>query len=206
MLRKHCYLTSVGFEKQQRVAAAKRAKAGEVGINRLFPITVLADCTLEARCFEQMNCLLFNADAWHLIRPAESNNRLASLALAMISDGLSIITQEMHSVNSGFPTRVFQLLRQPELGASMADVPDCMKDAFTKELESSTALGDEDCVLRLAALAMLVQGNTVPNEVFNAQMRKIVKVRAQCPQISAVDLSTACVGVQFRAKAQHGSG
>eukprot|EP00959_Pyramimonas_sp_CCMP1952_P272110 5689474-Pyramimonas_sp.AAC.1 len=63
----------------------------------------------------------------------------------------------------------------------MEAAPDCMKDAFTKEFQSSCRLGGDECLMRLAAMAMLIQGNTVPNEVFNAQMRKIVKSRTQCP-------------------------
>ncbi|CAK0843547.1 unnamed protein product, partial [Prorocentrum cordatum] len=202
MLRKHCYLTSKEFEKKERVHAAKRTAEGTVGINRSFPVTVLADGVLETRCFEKMMLLLFTPAAWHLIRPEEVKNRNTSLAFIMISDALATITQEVALVNQGFPTRLFQLFQQPELGPTMEAAPDCMKDAFTKELQSSCRLGGEECLMRLAAMAMLIQGNTVPNEVFNAQMRKIVKSRTQCPQFKAVDLSTACVGVHSRAKTE----
>ncbi|CAK0900526.1 unnamed protein product, partial [Prorocentrum cordatum] len=175
---------------------------GTVGINRSFPVTVLADGVLETRCFEKMMLLLFTPAAWHLIRPEEVKNRNTSLAFIMISDALATITQEVALVNQGFPTRLFQLFQQPELGPTMEAAPDCMKDAFTKELQSSCRLGGEECLMRLAAMAMLIQGNTVPNEVFNAQMRKIVKSRTQCPQFKAVDLSTACAGVHSRAKTE----
>ena len=85
--------------------------------------------------------LLFTPAAWHLIRPEEVKNRNTSLAFIMISDALATITQEVALVNQGFPTRLFQLFQQPELGPTMEAAPDCMKDAFTKELQSSFRLG-----------------------------------------------------------------
>ena len=200
MLRKHCHMTSDGFEAKQRVNAAKRAKEGRIGINRLFPIAVMADGILERHCSEKLKCLLFNHLMWHLIRPAECNNFNTSLAFIMISDAGSVISREVTMANASFPTRLFKLLQQPELGKTMEDVPGCLKDRFTKELQASTRLGSVECLLRLAACAMLLQGNTVPNEVFNAQLRRVVKVRTQCPQVSAVDLSTATVGILFRAR------
>lgn len=191
-------MSSYRYEKKQRALAAKAALAGNVGIIRTFPVEMLASGILEKQCVRKLEMLMNSSGLWTLLRPSELKNSNKVLAFRMITGAMATLVRDIVDVNERFPTKAYRLLRQPELGPAFEAEAWCLKDPVTRELQRTTTLGDLKSRRRLAARAILVKDNNVPCEVFNAQMRKLVKVRTQCPQMKLKDLSTAAIAHQFR--------
>ena len=137
---------------------------------------------------------------WTLLRPADRTNSHRTLAFVLMGSAGSVVDAEIGVKNASFPTAMFKLLEQPELGPAYQRVSACMMDSWSVVQQESSVLGSLENLLKLVAEAECLQTNTVPNEVDNANLRRQVKSRVQAKTISVMDLSSYRVGTQFRSE------
>ena len=200
LVQKHCFLTSRKYELRQQARAVKAKERGDELFTRHYPVTVLAAGVLEQQCLEKLQSLLFQPTLWMLLLPADMTNRNRLLAFRMISSSGAVVQPDIALVNASFPIQAYSLIHQPELAERMLATPVCLRGEWFDKFCNTSVLGSRESQLRLVTHAMLLQGNTVPQEVNNAQLRRIVKSRPQCKQIDLGDLSVQAVGTDWKSR------
>jgi hypothetical protein len=184
-------LSSEKWDNQQRAKAARAVAHGTPHGQRLtrdFRILIAAEGILENKCMNKF-----------LILPSALTNRTRAYAFIMLNRSGALLEKLIARRHRLPPYNNFLLLAQPELADDLQAQRHCMKDPWTKALHDKYPdLSSPEVFAVLLLHALLAYMNIVPQENFNAYIRRLIKSRPQTQQIDTEQLGASIVASRFR--------
>ena len=115
---------------------ARAALAEEDIPLRDYPVEVAAEGRHDAAFIEELWALFHDEAIWTVFPESVFTRSFQAFAFQVLARLGAAVHQPLRDKHQLLPLRLFRLLRHPEEGPEIADLPDCMKDPWTLQLQT----------------------------------------------------------------------
>eukprot|EP00971_Amphidinium_carterae_P330458 6463501-Amphidinium_carterae.4 len=134
LLAKQLQSGSFAFEKTERSRVAKDLLNGNSNPCRQFPLVLAACGVLEQECLKSLEGVM-QADIWQIIPHEARTVGFRTLIHKLLARAGSAVYQLISIPHKLCPLSLFQVLEKQEVNDALLQLPICMKDSLTLQLE-----------------------------------------------------------------------
>eukprot|EP00971_Amphidinium_carterae_P346233 6487580-Amphidinium_carterae.1 len=133
-------LGSKAYENAERAAIATQLMANvhSEEITRSFPIVDAANLKFEEQFMQKVAALLLDTEpVWSLLPDDSYTMHMRATGFQLITKSAAAVYQLYAVPHENFPICLWQLWDSPQLAQDCLDVPDCLKDPFTLQMQAA---------------------------------------------------------------------
>eukprot|EP00971_Amphidinium_carterae_P082016 1622490-Amphidinium_carterae.5 len=175
LMRQQLYHSSWEFEKCQRAQLAKLLLSGQTpkADDRSYQLHIAAAMTQEVEFMNKLRSLLTSTEPWSIFPPECMTVQFNALCHRVLSRSGSAVYELLQRPHRKFPICLFGIPHNQACAQALYEVPLCVKDSWSKHLQSCYAsYTDPSCLAVLESHMQLQKTDIAGVEARHASVRR----------------------------------